>query len=104
MAIGPLEFNGTIGRVQDFAAFKQNDDNRAATNQAVFQNQFDKEVKEKTAQVNETDESDKSKNHTDARDKGSNEYEGDGGKKRKKNRPVDGTVVVKNAGGFDMKV
>ena len=40
----------------------------------------------------------------DAKEKGHNQYQGDGGKRRKKTLKGDGKVVNKLDGGFDMKI
>lgn len=92
----------TIPRVQDFTAIKQQEDNRAALVQTNLNNQSTKEIQNRAAQVNETQEAQWQQKKFDAREKGSNEYSGDGGKRRQ-TKPTE-KVVVKGQQGFDMKI
>lgn len=106
MAISPIELNGTIQRTQDMSVLKQNEDNKATLDQSNFQQRFDKEISEQFSKVRNTSETRNEEKKMDARDKGSNEYTGDGGKKRDKNNPLfEGKVVTKGEGGiFDVKI
>lgn len=103
MAIGPIELHGTIARTQDFSAVKQHEDQKALIDQGNFQNHFNKEIKERPHQVNHADNADFHNRKFDAKDKGSNQYEGDGGKNRKKPEE-DGKVFIKGQSRFDVKI
>lgn len=92
----------TIPRVQDFTIIKQQEDNRAALVQTNLNNQNTKEIQNRATQVNETQEALWQQKKFDAREKGSNEYSGDGGKRRQ-SKPT-AQVVVKGQQGFDMKI
>ncbi len=106
MAIGPVELNGTLQRIQDIASIKQNQDNKAIINQSNFKETFNKEVEEDFSKVRDTEEMRNKNKKFDARDKGDNEYTGDGGTKRKnKKEEVRERVVVKGSrGSFDIKI
>lgn len=103
MAIGPLTLNGTIARVQDFSAIKQNEDQKGLIDQSNLQNHFNKEIQERPHQVNHADDADFHNRKFDAKDKGSNQYEGDGGKNRRKS-DEDGKVFIKGQNRFDVKI
>lgn len=95
MGIGPLELQGSISRVQDFAILKQNDDNKSAIVQSSIIGTVQKEVEEKTVQVRRGDDVSNNQRRFDAKEKGSNEYYGDGGKKNKNGQEADGSVNLK---------
>lgn len=92
MAIGPVELNGALQRVQDIATIKQNQDNKAVLNQSAFQDTFSKEIEEHATRVVDPNETAKEQRKFDAKDKGDNEYTGDGGKKKRKIRKKKKTV------------
>lgn len=104
MAIGPIELQGTIARVQDYSTIKQNEDHKGMIDQSNFQNQLTKEIKERPHQVNHSDNADFHERKFDAREKGNNQYSGDGGKGRKQRKDEDGKVVVKGRSSFDVKI
>ncbi len=106
MAITPLEQLGTIGRTQDFSMIKQQEENKMLGNQTVIQSQVEKNVENRLTQVRQADHSEMLDKKFDAKEKGDNQYAGDGGKGRKKtpDKHVDGKVVLKGAGSFDMKI
>lgn len=104
MAIGMIEFQGTIQRTQDFTTIKQQENTKPAVDQSNFQIQTDKRVDEKTKQVTRGDDTAKNENHADAKEKGKGSYAGDGGARRKKNVPQEGRVVLKGTSHFDMSV
>lgn len=103
MAIGPIELNGAIARAQDFTTIKHNEDQKGLIDQGNFQNHFKKEVNERPHQVNHADDADFHNRKFDAKDKGSNQYEGDGGKNRRKPKE-DGKVFIKGQKRFDVKI
>lgn len=85
MAIGPIEFNATITRTQDFTTLKQNEDQKGVLQQSSFQTQMEKETKLQLSQVRNANNADKKQDKTDAKEKGNGHYSGDGGKNRKRN-------------------
>lgn len=105
MAISPLLFNASISRMQDVSMIKHNEDAKGMVDQANFQNTFHKEIDSKVNQVHQSDNAENRREKHDAKEKGKNQYAGDGGKNRNRDKaPEDGRVVVKSRGGFDMKV
>lgn len=105
MAIGMVEFQGTIQRTQDFSVVKHNEDMKAGVEQANFQIRAEKKEDEKFNQIQQQDDSQKSENRPDPRKKGNNAYAGDGGRNRKKqNGQCDGKVIRKGVSHFDMSV
>ncbi|SFB25425.1 hypothetical protein SAMN05216249_11567 [Acetitomaculum ruminis DSM 5522] len=74
MAVGPVEFNGTIQRVQDVSIIKQQQDNKSMNDQSNFQQQFNKEVQDNSSQVTTANNADMSKQKFDAREEGKNKY------------------------------
>lgn len=107
MAIGPMQLNGILTRTQDFTQMKQNEDMKPMMDQSVFQNTMQKNIEKKLTQVKESDETDTYQRKQDAKEKGKNEYQGDGGRGRRRTQPVlpaDGRVIRKGSGGFDFSV
>ncbi len=104
MAINPITMNGMMSRTQDMSIIKQNEDSKGATNQNHFQVQFHKEVADHTTKVSKPDQSETERQRKDAKDKGDNEYQGDGGRRRRKEQEKDGKVIVRGYGSFDMKI
>ena len=101
MAISPFEIHGMMGRTQDFTALKHQEDNRNMVAQSAFQNQAEKKIQNKAERVQDAQQSETNRQKKDARDKGSNEYAGDGGQKRKRTDqvPLEGRVVRKGPEG-----
>lgn len=104
MAIGPVELNGTISRMQDYSTIKQNEDNHGILNQQNFQSRFEKEIENRHKQVTKGDDINKEEKKFDAREKGAGEYYGNGGRRRKKEENEGGKVIVKGQSSFDMKI
>lgn len=102
MAFGTIEFT-TISRANDYSAIKQNEDNKGMIDQGNIADQVNKTTEQKNREVISSDNAEWSDRKPDAREKGSNEYAGDGGRRRKGNAPRE-RMVVKNRGGFDIKV
>ena len=97
MSISRIELQGTITRAQDYTAIKHNEDNKGIVDQSNFQTQFHKAVENKATQVHKGDDT----------EKGNTKYSGDGGKHRKKDQDsddIDGKVILKGIGRFDMKI
>lgn len=106
MGIGPLELNGAISRVQDFASQRHNEDTKVFTDQAGYVSTVKKETENRSNAVNRGDHTSNNQKKFDAREKGANEYYGDGGQKRKENHDnnKDKVVVKGSSMSFDMKI
>ena len=104
MGLGPVELNGVISRTQDYSVIKQNEYNKGIVNQQAFQNTFEKELDIRHTQVVQKDDIRKEEKKFDAKEKGDNEYYGNGGRQRKKEKNPNGKVIVKGRQSFDMKI
>lgn len=93
----------TITRAQDYTPIKQNEDNRGFIQQTAIGQEMKKEIEHRTHDVHKSDNSDWQNKKFDAKEKGSNEYSGNGGNRRRKQAAAD-QVVVKGHHGFDMKI
>lgn len=110
MAIGQVELNHAMTRIQDYTTQKHNEDMRGVVQQGQAQEKFNKELNEDIRQVIKSDQSEY-QNKTqyqnrkfDAKEKGDNQYTGDGGKHRKKDETPDGRVKAKQKSGFDIRI
>lgn len=104
MAFGSLEI-ASIPRTQDYTAMKQNEDNKGAFQQMTLGQQSHKQSEQRTREVHSSDNSDWYTGQYDAKEKGHNEYAGNGGEQRKREKTKeDGTVVRKQHQGFDIKI
>ena len=103
MAIGFVEMQGQITRAQDFTTVKHNEDTKGMVDQANFGQQMTKQVEKQVQRVNERDRAENHQKKHDAKEKGNNEYHGDGGRGRKRERkdPDDGKVLLKGVSTFD---
>lgn len=110
MAIGQVELNQAMTRIQDYTTQKHNEDQRGILQQDHAQDKFNKELNQdmhkvlKTNQEEYQNRAEYQNKKFDARDKGSNQYTGDGGKQRKKNMKSEDKVVVKGTSGFDIRI
>lgn len=104
MAIGPVILNGVVTASQDYSNVKQNEDNKAMVQQQGFHVQLEKQIDIRHTRVVENEQMRKEERKFDAREKGSNEYTGDGGKKKKRGENANGKVIVKGQSSFDMKI
>lgn len=106
MAFGAIEFT-TISRAQDYSAVKQNEDNKGMVDQGHIVDHVQKNTEQRNHEVHSSDDTQWREYKPDAREKGSNEYSGDGGRRRNKNvkneKPEE-RMVVKRPSGFDMKI
>lgn len=103
MTISRVELQGQFTRAQDFTTIKQNEDNKGMVDQTNYQKVFEQNVEEKLRQVRQGDETENRGKKFDAKEKGNGNYQGDGGRKRKKQQ-AGGKVTVKGYSGFDMKI
>lgn len=109
MAIGQIELNQAMTRIQDYTTQKHNEDQRGVVQQEQAQFKFNKDLNQDIRKVVKTDQSEY-QNKTqyqnrkfDAKEKGDNQYLGDGGKKRKKEKSED-RVMIKQQSGFDIRI
>lgn len=103
MAFGTIEIV-SLTRTQDYTAMKQNEDNKGMIHQTSLGQRMEKKTEQLTREVHSSDNSDWQNKKFDAREKGSNEYAGDGGKKRRGTEQKQDQVIVKGHQGFDMKI
>lgn len=110
MAIGQVELNHAMTRIQDYTTQKHNEDHRGAIQQGQAQEKFNKDLNQDIRQVIKTDQSEY-QNKTqyqnrkfDAKEKGDNQYSGDGGKQKKQKENSDGRVKAKQKSGFDIRI
>ncbi len=103
MGFGTIEFT-TISRAQDYTTIKHNEDAKPFVDQTNISQQTDKAIDKRAKTVTDSQNSEWQNKRHDAREKGSNEYFGDGGKKRNRQDNETDRVVVKGRGGFDMKI
>ena len=105
MSISRVEIQGQVARAQDFTTIKHNEDNKGIVGQMNIQKQMTQEVDNKVRQVHQGEDVEQHQKKFDAKEKGNGQYDGDGGKKRKKSdKKEDGKVVLKGAPNFDMKI
>lgn len=102
MAFGAIELT-TISRAQDYSPIKQNEDYKGQVDQNNIGQHIQKDTQQRAKEVRSSDNSEWQNKKFDAKDKGSNEYQGDGGR-RKKRGDQDGQVVVNGHRGFDIKI
>lgn len=100
MAIGPIEMNGVMGRTQDYAAIRSQEDQRVTVEQHAIVHHEEQEASVKSTQVQNS-------RHTDGEHQmgeggGRGLYGGDGGRRRPKKEEQDGRVI--RPGGFDVKI
>ncbi len=103
MAFGIMEI-ASVGRTQDYTTIKQNEDNKAMLDQSNLGQQAQRTEEQRATTVTDSHNADWHNKRQDARDKGSSEYAGDGGRRRKKNGGDTDRVVIKGQGGFDIKI
>lgn len=101
MAFGSIELT-TISRAQDYSAVKQNEDNKGLVDQTNISQQMQKTTEQRVREVHSSDNAEWHQNNPDAKEKGNGEYQGDGGRHRK--RESKDRVVVRGRGGFDIKI
>ncbi len=102
MSISPVVLNGTIGVTQDISALKAHADGHASVLQSTTQEKIEHQAERKLNMVRVQDNVERQNKGFDAKEKGSNEYTGDGGARRRRNE--DGEVHIKGKGGFDVSI
>ena len=103
MAIGFVEMQGQITRAQDFTTVKHNEDTKGMVDQANFEQQVTRQVEKQAQRVNERENAENQQKKFDAKEKCSNEYHGDGGRERKREKKDsdDGKVLLKGVHTFE---
>lgn len=87
--MGIIEFQGAIPRTQDASVIRHNESNKGQVDQLNYGQNVRKANENKAMSVNGNENSSKSENRKNAGDKGSNEYLGDGGKRRPRKKSSD---------------
>ena len=101
MAINPIDL-AAVTRTQDYSIIKHNEDQKPVAQQSMLVEQNRKDDRQKASEVVRQDQAEWHEKGFDAREKGSNEYRGDGGKKRRKEKREQ--VIVNGHKGFDIKI
>lgn len=106
MAIGFIEMQGQITTAPDYTTIKHHEDNKVVVEQANFVQQMEKQLERQTSRVNQGEQVDYYNRQFDAKEKGDNEYQGDGGRNRKKHSKFeeDGKVLLKGVGNYDVSL
>ncbi len=103
MALSPILFNGTINASQNVAEIRANEEGRVNVMQGEAARRSEDDTTEKMSRVREADDANNNERKFDSSEKGDNEYTGDGGRNRKR-KDKDGTVLIKNKGGFNITI
>ncbi len=105
MALGPIEMNVVVTRSQDISLFKQNEDNKPMLDQSNILQNVQKKAQDQNKQVTNADAVEYHEQRYDAKEKGNGSYQENPNKNKKdKKKEEDGTVTVKQVGGFDMRI
>ncbi|MGN0308823.1 MAG: hypothetical protein ACI4DN_11475 [Lachnospiraceae bacterium] len=104
MAIGQIDLNNSMTRIQEFTTQRHNEDQRGLVEQNQLHNQFNKELNLNMRQVVKSEHTEYQNKKFDAKEKGSNQYSSDGGRKKKKGQHSEGRVIPKEQSGFDVKI
>lgn len=107
--IRPVEIQGVVQRSQDISTMRQGENTRPAVEQANINIQQNKNIQQRSEQVNRKEDPEHTEKRYDAKEKGSNEYENPNGNNNKKKRQEldmdsDGRVIIKTASRFDASV
>lgn len=105
MAVGPVTLNGVIQRTQDIGMLKQQEESKPFIDQQNIQAHLKTQEQKQLKQVNHADDVEEHEKRYDAKEKGSNEYEGQQGKKKKSSEKDGGKVIQnQNEVHFDIKI
>ena len=105
MAIGHVELQGGIQRLQDFSAIRHNEENRPTMEQAQSAIDFRQEVNTQAERVADSRDTDPDGAGLNGEGRGNARYRGDGGKRRrsaeekKEKAQSDGKVFIKASPG-----
>lgn len=101
MAVNPIDI-AAVTRSQDYSIIKHNEDHKTVDQQSALVQQTQKDNRQRATEVVRQEQAEWHEKGFDAREKGDNEYRGDGGKKRKKEKREQ--VIVNGHKGFDIKI
>lgn len=104
MAIGPIEMTGMVTRSQDISLFKQSEDNKPMIDQSNILVNVQKKAQDQNKQVTNVDGPEYHEYRYDAKEKGNGSYQENPNKNKKEKEKEDGTVTVKQTGGFDIRI
>lgn len=99
----PFDFNGSIGRTNDFTQIKHAEDVKPIVEQQNMAQAETKRVENRAQQVNEQENADMESQY-DAQREGKGTYEEQQNKRRKKQIEDEGIVSVKKQARFDIKI
>ena len=102
--ISPIENNGMVMRMQDFSSIRQNEENVSVNQHMQIQDTLDKTDDANAHTVREQSDSDGADTRHDAREEGRNKYFDNRKKKGQNSVPLEGRMVAKGRGGFDITV
>lgn len=103
MALNPIEITGTVNRATDMYNMRNQHENRMFADNSVPLHTVDKKADDQNKKVVKSDNADLMNKKFDAKEKGSNQYFNNRNNKNK-DKETDGTVRVKNSGGFDISI
>ena len=105
MALGPIEMTGMVTRSQDISLLKQNENNKPMLDQSHILQNVQKKAQDQNQQVTNADGVEYHEQRYDAKEKGNGSYQESPNKnKKEKKKEEDGTVKIKQIGGFDMRI
>lgn len=104
MVITPLNINATITRTPDFLQVKQNEDQKAVTDQNNIQQHMEKDTELKKSQVRNADDADNNNQKFDAREKGNGFYYARKKDKKQKSEQKETEQPSNSNGTFDIKI
>lgn len=107
MSIRPVEFNGMIQNTHDASTVKHNQEHRPVLEQQILQSEHVKQEHNMAHKVSRAEEKTNDARRYDAKDKGDNQYDGDGGKKRQKEKKdvkEDKVMLKTEHHSFDVKI
>lgn len=105
MGFGTIELT-TVSRAQDYTTVKHNEDVKAFVDQTNIGHQTQQMLKQRATTVVDGEKTEWQNKRHDAREKGANEYVGDGGKNRSRNKAEKSIdrMVIKGRESFDIKI
>jgi len=110
MGLGPLELSGVLQRTQDIATIRHNEEHKGQIDQNHFADRMNKEVDDRANTVKSTTETLNEQKKFDAKEKGSNEYTGDGGQRKKhedahgQGHEKEGVHIKMSESSFDIRI
>ena len=109
MQIGAIDYNLAMTRSQDVLSQKLNENQKAMVDQAAYQVNGDKRAEDNALTIQKAGDIETRSEDSSASDQGRNEYEGDGGARRREHQqkekeiPVEGRVIKKATSHFEFR-